>query len=80
MSTAKVTISLDSKVLRKVDRLVRSKTFPSRSRAVQAAIEEKLERMNRTRLAIECEKLDVAAEQKMADEGLTTDVVSWPEY
>jgi hypothetical protein len=37
-----------------------------------------IEREKRTRLARELAKLDRAAEQKMADEGLADE--SWPEY
>ena len=42
MSTAKIAITMREDLLRKLDRLVRSKAFPSRSRAVQEAVEEKL--------------------------------------
>jgi len=80
MSVTKVTVSLDAKVLRKVDRLVRLKKFPSRSRAVQTAIEEKLARFDKSRLALECEKLDSLSEQALADEGLSLEREQWPAY
>ena len=80
MSVTKVTVSLDAKVLRKVDRLVRLKKFPSRSRAVQTAIEEKLARFDKSRLALECEKLDPLFEQALADEGLSLEHDQWPAY
>lgn len=54
--------------------------FPSRSRLIQLAVQEKVERMERTRLARECAKLDVAFEQQLADEGLKGDLEEWPEY
>ena len=75
MRTSKVAISIETATLQQLDRLVRNKVFPSRSRAIQEAIEEKLSRLKRTRLAEECAKLDPAAEQAMAEE-----LQQWPEY
>ena len=39
-----------------------------------------LERLERTRLARECAKLDPLFEQQLADEGLAEDLEQWPEY
>jgi len=78
MSAAKIAITIDTSSLRRVDRLVSRGVFPNRSRAIQQAISEKLERLERRRLAEECAKLDPAFEQSMADEGLEGG--SWPEY
>ena len=80
MGTAKVAISLREDLLDKLDSLVRSKVFPNRSKAVQEAIEEKLARMNRGRLARECAKLDPAYEQALAEEGIAEAKEGWPEY
>ena len=80
MSTRKVAITIDQQVLRRVDALVRQKAFASRSGAIQQAVEEKLARLDRTRLASECAKLDPKAEQAQADEGLGRDLAEWPEY
>ena len=80
MKAAKVAISLNRKTLNRVDRLVRRKVFPSRSAAIQSALETDLERRERNRLAEECAKLDPKAEAKMADEGLFRDLDQWPEY
>ncbi|HUV13822.1 MAG TPA: ribbon-helix-helix domain-containing protein [Acidobacteriota bacterium] len=80
MRTSKVAISIEKATLEQLDRLVRNKVFPSRSRAIQEAIEEKLSRLKRTRLAEECAKLDPAAEQAMAGEGLSEELRQWPEY
>ncbi len=80
MGTAKVAISLREDLLDKLDSLVRSKAFPNRSKAVQEAIEEKLARMNRGRLARECAKLDPAYEQALAEEGFAAEKEGWPEY
>jgi Arc/MetJ-type ribon-helix-helix transcriptional regulator len=70
MSVAKVTISIDQSLLKRVDRLVKSRAFPNRSNVIQQAIEEKMARINSTRLARECAKLHPAEEQSLADEGL----------
>jgi len=80
MRSAKVAISIDKETLERLDRLVANKVFPSRSRAIQEAIEEKLARLERTRLAEECAKLDPATEQALADEGLSETLREWPEY
>lgn len=80
MPRSKVAISLDPETLERVDRLVRRGAFPSRSRAIEAALEEKLERLERGRLAREVAKLDPAFERAMAEEGMTEDVSSWPAY
>jgi Arc/MetJ-type ribon-helix-helix transcriptional regulator len=80
MSTAKVAITIERDLLTRLDRLVKSRRFPNRSRAVQEAVTEKLARMERSRLAQECAKLDQAAEQAMAEEGMSDEAAQWPEY
>ena len=80
MSTAKVAITLDEETLVRLDRLVRSRVFKNRSRAIQEAVEEKLTRLNRSRLARESAKLDPKFEKAMAEEGFAADVDEWPEY
>ena len=74
----KIAITLDQSLLTRLDRLVRERRFPNRSRALQEALEDKLERVDRSRLARECAKLDPQYEQHLADEGLDLD--QWPEY
>ena len=80
MNTAKIAISLDSKLLERLDRLVRTHVFPNRSRAIQEAVQEKLDRLDQSRLARECAKLDPQFEKALAEEGLSEDVEEWPEY
>ena len=80
MSVTKVTISLDPKLVGRVDHLVKARVFASRSQAIQAAVEEKLTRLEKTRLAQECAKLDPPAEQALADEGLAAEIEQWPVY
>ena len=80
MATAKIAITLDEETLGRIDHLVRQRAFPNRSRAIQAAVIEKLEHMERGRLARECAKLDPAHEQALAEEDLTDELSAWPEY
>jgi metal-responsive CopG/Arc/MetJ family transcriptional regulator len=80
MSTYKVAISIDKEILEKLDRFVKESAFPSRSRAIQEAVQEKLERLDRTRLARECAKLDTSEEKAMAEQGMDEDTEKWPEY
>ncbi len=80
MSAAKVTISIDQTLLKKVDHLVKSHVYSNRSQAIQQAVEEKVSRLDKTRLARECAKLDKAFEQAMANEGLPAESEEWPEY
>ena len=80
MSTAKVAITIDGQLLKKLDLLVKEKAFPNRSNIIQEAVREKLVRINKSRLAKECAKLDPQFEQSMAEEGLSKDFESWPEY
>jgi metal-responsive CopG/Arc/MetJ family transcriptional regulator len=80
MAKTKVAITIDSRTLRRVDRLVRDARYPSRSQAIEAAVAEKLERLERRRLAEECAKLDPASERALAEAGMDTDAAAWPEY
>ncbi len=80
MSTAKIAISMQQETVRRLDRLVRERVFPSRSRAIQDAVDEKLERLEGGRLARECAKLDPRFEKAMAEEGMSEELASWPEY
>ena len=80
MSRAKVAITLERETLTRLDQLVAQHTFPSRSRAIQVAVQEKIERLEKGRLARECAKLDPEFEKALADEGITEDMAEWPEY
>ncbi len=80
MPKTKIAITLDPEVLARLDSVVEEAGFPSRIQAVRAAIEEKLERLERTRLARECAKLDPTFEKTLAEEGLTEDLAKWPAY
>jgi len=79
MSSAKIAISFDSRALREIDRLVRAGRFPSRSKLLHDALEEKLRRIDHSRLARECAKLQAPEERGLADETLRAEV-PWPVY
>lgn len=80
MRTSKVAISLEKSTLAELDQLVQNKVFPSRSRAIQEAVADKLSNLRKTRLAEESSKLDPDDEQTLAEEALSEQVTSWPEY
>ena len=80
MGKAKIAITLDEELIGELDRLVGEHFFQNRSQAIQDAVREKLARMKRSRLSIECAKLDPVFERAMAEEGIVEDVSQWPEY
>ena len=80
MGASKIAITLDKNMVKKLDMLVKSNIFPNRSKAIQEAVVEKLTRMEKSRLAQECEKLDPDFEQTLAEEGFTSELKEWPKY
>ncbi len=80
MSSSKIVITLESELLAELDALVKKRLFPNRSRAIQAAVKEKLSRLNHSLLERECAKLEPEYEKALAEEGFTEDMSEWPEY
>ncbi|MCP4166705.1 MAG: ribbon-helix-helix protein, CopG family [Chloroflexi bacterium] len=80
MAMSKVAFTIDKDVLKRLDQLVADKVFPSRSRAIQEAVIEKIVRLEHSRLARECAKLDPAFEMALAEEGMDGDSAEWPDY
>lgn len=80
MAKSKVAVSLDESTLDRLDRLVQKQVFPNRSQAIEEAVAEKLARLEKSRLAQECAKLDPVFEKALAEEGLSEDLAEWPEY
>ena len=80
MARSKVAISLDESTLDRLDQLVKKQVFPNRSQAIEKAITEKLARLEKSRLAQECAKLNPTFEKALAEEGLSEDLAEWPEY
>ena len=60
--------------------LVKKQVFPNRSQAIEEAVTEKLARLEKSRLAQECAKLDPEFEKALAEEGLSEDLAECPEY
>ena len=73
MARSRVAVSLDEQILRRLDGLVKEAVFPNRSQAVEVAVQEKLSRLKRERLARECAKLDPDFEKALAEEGFTVE-------
>ncbi|HYX20528.1 MAG TPA: ribbon-helix-helix domain-containing protein [Thermoanaerobaculia bacterium] len=80
MASSKIAITLDEELVERIDRLVAERKFPSRSRAIQLAVQAQIDRLDRRRLARECAKLDLEEERALAEEGASYDLKSWPEY
>lgn len=80
MNAAKIAVTIDQDLVARLDELVAARQFASRSRAIQDAVREKLDRLDRTRLARECQKLEPRFEQRMAEQGMEADADQWPEY
>ena len=75
----KLALALDASLVRKLDHLVSYRHFSNRSQAVEVAVAEKIKRISKIRLALECAKLDPKEEQALA-EGLAGNRDTWPEY
>lgn len=69
MSKAKVAITIEEETLEKIDNLIKPHIFPNRSQAIQEAVVEKLARIEKSRLAAECAKLDPAFEKDSRKRG-----------
>ena len=80
MAKEKIAITLDKEFIGELDGLVKRRVYQNRSQVIQEAVSEKLLRLKRSRLAVECAKLDRAAEKAMAEEGMSEDMSQWPEY
>ena len=79
MGRAKIAITVDEHALAEIDRLVREGTYANRSKAIEAAVQDRLERSRHSRLARESAKLDKSEEQALANEGYAGES-EWPEY
>ena len=80
MAKAKLAVTLDEKTLAEVDNLVKRRIFPNRSRIIELAVREKLDRLGKNRLAAQCALLDPAYEKALAEEGMGEELDQWPAY
>lgn len=80
MAKAKLAVTMDEQTLTEVDSLVRRHIFPNRSRIIELAVREKLDRLSKNRLASQCALLDPNFEQALAEEGMGKELDQWPAY
>ena len=80
MTATKIAITLDPKLVAQLDQLVARQVYANRSQAIQAAIQDKLAKLSRSRLARECAKLDPHEEQALAEAGMDQELATWPAY
>ncbi len=80
MPKTKLAITVDQELVEDLDELIADHRFANRSQAIEAALAEKLARVAQTRLAREAAKLDPRVEKAFAEEGLSADAKTWPEY
>lgn len=77
---AKIAITIENDLLKRIDLLVMSKSYPNRSKVIQDAVREKLKAIEKDRFKRECAKLDPEFERAVADEGINTEISEWSEY
>lgn len=80
MGKAKIAITIDEMIVNRIDRLVQKKAFSNRSQAIEEALQEKLARLDKSRLARETAKLDPEYERTLAEEGIAQDSSEWPVF
>lgn len=78
MGKMKIAVTIEAELLRRLDRLVSERRFANRSQAVEQAVADQLQRIERTRLARECAKLDPDEERALTEEGMEAE--DWPSY
>jgi len=80
MAASKIAITIERDTLTRIDRLVQERRYPNRSRAIQEALDEKIEKLQRNRLSEELDKLDPDEEKAFAEEGMGIEGSQWPQY
>jgi len=80
MPAEKIAITLDRELVKEIDRGVKAGIYRNRSRAIEEAVREKLDRHRRRRLSVEAKKLDRKEERALAEEGMTDEEKTWPAY
>lgn len=73
----KIAITLPSETLNRLDALVERNLFPSRSRAIQQAVSEKLTNLSQHNFAAQCALLDASEEQMIAEEFSPEELKLW---
>ena len=70
MAKAKIAITLEEDLVKEIDRWVSEGQYPSRSKAVQETLKEKITNWRRKRIIEEVSKLNPKEEQAMAEEAI----------
>jgi Arc/MetJ-type ribon-helix-helix transcriptional regulator len=76
MARAKISITVDESVLATIDQLVADGVFPSRSKVFEIAVQDRNAKVHRSRLALECAKLDPVEERALAEESSVPRAIS----
>ena len=77
MARQRISVSLDERTLRRLDRWVREGIYPTRSRAIEGAIASQPSPADLRRFVRECQKLDPQEEGSLAEEWSTGERDSW---
>jgi metal-responsive CopG/Arc/MetJ family transcriptional regulator len=80
VSRNKVAITINQHTIDRVDKLESQHILSSRSRAFEEALEGKLNKLDKSRLARECARLHLAFEKTLAEEGLSGEIDECPKY
>ena len=80
MTKAKIAVTINKEIVSRIDRLVKNKEYINRSQAIEEAIKEKLQKIDKYRLAKELLKLDLNEEKQLAEEGIEGDAKEWAQY
>ena len=81
MPTTKIAITLDEEIVEQLDQWVREGKYPTRSKAIQEAMKERMARWRKTRLIEEAVKLNPKKEEMvLAEESLAAENEIWPKY
>jgi hypothetical protein len=80
MGKAKIAITLDAEFIDESDRLVDEHYVQNHSQAIRDTVGTKPPQLKRSRLSVECAKLEPVFEKAMAEEGLAENICQWPEY
>jgi metal-responsive CopG/Arc/MetJ family transcriptional regulator len=80
MAVSKIAITIERDTLTRLDRLVQERRYPNRSRAIQEALDEKIQKLERNRLSDELDKLNPDEEKAFAEEGMGIEDAQWPIY
>ena len=80
MGKKKVAVTIDQYLVSKLDHMVAEGRYASRSSAIEEAVLERINKLEKKRLAEESARLDPDFEQALAEEGLEGELPEWPEY